>query len=252
VNAHSADAEPTLFQWAGGAPAVLRTTQIFYGKYVPNDSLLSTVFAKMPPDHPERVAAWIGEVFGGPKAYSSEYGDYNRMIAEHLDRRLTEAQRSRWVALMSQSADDAGLPTDPEFRAAFAAYLEWGSRITVENSQPGAAPPPNMPIPKWWWVCNAVPHARRSALAAPEAEVHVTLPAPGEAVSFERHIRGLFRTMDRQSMMVVFDLWAHDDVKNHASAIASRLADGTMPCDGGWSAERVAIFQRWVDEGCAP
>ena len=246
------EVEPTLFAWAGGFPALLRMTQIFYGKYVPEDGLLSPIFAKMSADHPERVAAWLGEVFGGPKAYTTEYGDYNRMISEHLNRRLTEAQRSRWVALMGKSADDAGLPTDPEFRAAFAAYLEWGSRIAVENSQGGAAPPPNMPVPKWWWVCNAVPRARQSALA-PAAAAHVAeIPGPGEALGFERHVRGLFRTMDRQSMKFAFDLWSHADVAKHARAIAERLASGTMPCDGAWPPERVALFERWIDEGRAP
>ena len=47
-------------------PALLRLTTIFYEKYVPEDPLLGPLFANMAPDHPERVAAWLGEVFGGP------------------------------------------------------------------------------------------------------------------------------------------------------------------------------------------
>jgi truncated hemoglobin YjbI len=35
----------------------------------------------MSPDHPERVAAWLSEVFGGPKFYSERYGGYSRMIS---------------------------------------------------------------------------------------------------------------------------------------------------------------------------
>ena len=69
------------------------------------------------------------------------------MVSQHMGKALTEAQRARWVRLMSQCADEAGLPTDPEFRAAFVSYLEWGSRIAVENSSPGAAPPQHMPVP---------------------------------------------------------------------------------------------------------
>src|SRR4029453_9724911 len=46
--------EPTLFEWAGGLPALTRMTRIFYGKYVPEDPLLSALFADMAPDHPER------------------------------------------------------------------------------------------------------------------------------------------------------------------------------------------------------
>ncbi len=101
----------------------------------------------MAADHPERVAAWLGETFGGPKTYTEQYGGYPHMVAEHIGKALTEPQRARWVRLLGQAADEAGLPTDPEFRSAFASYIEWGSRIAVENSQPGASPPRNMPRP---------------------------------------------------------------------------------------------------------
>jgi hemoglobin len=53
--------------------------------------------------------------------------------------------------LIAQAADDAGLPADPEFRSAFLAYVEWGTRLAVANSQPGAAPPPLAPVPRWGW-----------------------------------------------------------------------------------------------------
>jgi hypothetical protein len=74
------------------------------------------------------------------------------------------------------------------------------------------------------------------------------VPAPGEPVSFERHVKGLFRARDRGSMRFAFDLWSVDDVRTHAAAILSRLRDGSMPCDGTWPAERITVFERWVDE----
>ena len=42
------------------------------------------------------------------------------------------------VPLMSLAADDAGLPADPGVPLALMAYLEWGTRLAVLNSQPGA------------------------------------------------------------------------------------------------------------------
>jgi hemoglobin len=36
---------------------------------------------------------------------------------------------------MSRAADDAGLPDDPDFRSAFMAYVEWGTRLAFGNSQ---------------------------------------------------------------------------------------------------------------------
>jgi CDGSH-type Zn-finger protein/truncated hemoglobin YjbI len=243
------DRDPTLFEWAGGFPALLRMTKIFYGKYVPEDPLLSPLFASMSPDHPQRVAFWLGEVFGGPKAYSDTYGGYERMISQHLGKQLREKQRARWVQLLSRSAEDSHLPADPEFRAAFVAYLEWGSRIALENSQLEAHPPPHMPVPRWWWVCDATPAARPSALAPIEEAPTVTLPKPDEPISFAEHIKPLFRDRDRASMRFAFDLWSYEDVGAHADAIYQRIEQGSMPCDGSWPADWIDAFKRWVDSG---
>jgi truncated hemoglobin YjbI len=249
VSQGTPDTTPTLFEWAGGYPALLRMTKIFYGEHVPEDPLLAPLFADMSPDHPERVAAWLSEVFGGPSAYTERFGGYDRMVARHLGRGLREEQRARWVQLLCKSADDAGLTADPEFRAAFVSYLEWGSRIALENSQPGAHPPPHMPVPRWWWVCDATPGSRVPALATETSEVRNLPPGPGEPVSFERHIKPLFREVDRQSMRFAFDLWSYDDVVQHADAIHARLGAGTMPCDGAWPKERVEVFQCWIGSG---
>ena len=246
----SPEHEPTLFEWAGGFPALLRMTRIFYSKYVPQDPLVGPLFARMSPDHPERVAAWLSEVFGGPDFYSRQYGGYSRMISQHVGKCITEEQRVRWVKMLCQSADDAMLPGDPEFRAAFIAYLEWGSRIGKENSQQGAMPPPNMPVPRWWWVCNATPGSRVSALAPPQdLQQPVVFPGPDDPVTFTQHIKPLFRRMDRESMSFVFDLWSYGDVRTHAPEILRRLDNGTMPCDGAWPREKVDLFRRWIDGG---
>jgi len=66
-----------------------------------------------------------------------------------------------------------------------------------------------------------------------------------------RHIKPLFRKMDRESMSFVFDLWSCRDVSKHATEILKRLDNGTMPCDGAWPKERVDIFRRWIDSGMA-
>lgn len=95
--------------------------------------------------------------------------------------------------------------------AAFVGYLEWGSWIAKENSQPGAHPPLHMPDPRWWWVCDATLWSRVSALAPPQPESEpepVTLPGHDESVSFAQHIKPLFRQRDRQSMLFTFDLWS--------------------------------------------
>lgn len=141
---------PTVYEWAGGAAAFERLTTAFYRR-VQADALLAPLFAAMPADHPQHVAMWFAEVFGGPPTYTTELGGYPHMLAKHVNLGLTEAQRARWAQLIAASADDAGLPSDPEFRSAFAAYVEWGTRIALANSRPGATPPPAAPVPHWGW-----------------------------------------------------------------------------------------------------
>ena len=52
---------------------------------------------------------------------------------------------------MSLAADEADLPDDPEFRAAFVGYVEWGTRIALHNSEEGAEVVEQAPVPHWGW-----------------------------------------------------------------------------------------------------
>jgi truncated hemoglobin YjbI len=144
------DDAPTLYDWAGGAEALERLFTRFY-ELVLEDELLLPLFAGMDAGHPAHVASWIGEVFGGPATYTAERGGYENMLGHHLGLAITEPQRRRWVNLLVDAADEVGLPGDAEFRSAFMAYVEWGTRLAVENSRPDATPMPHAPVPRWGW-----------------------------------------------------------------------------------------------------
>lgn len=141
---------PTLYEWMGGAPVLEQLIAAFYAA-VARDAQLGPVFARMSPAHAAHVTAFLAEVFGGPAAYSAQHGGHAAMIRHHLGRALTEAQRKRWVDLLLETADGLGVPADPEFRSALVGYLEWGSRLAVINSQPGAVAVEDAPMPRWGW-----------------------------------------------------------------------------------------------------
>ena len=148
-----------------GFPALLRMTRLFYEKCVPADDLLGPLFANMSPEHPQRVAAWLGEVFGGPKQYSSTCGGYPRMLAQHFGKRIDEAHRARWVELLNTAAGEAGLPNDPEFRSVFGSYIEWA------HGWPSRTPRPT-PIRHGTCQCRAGagrPQPRQAAASPHEA-----------------------------------------------------------------------------------
>jgi hemoglobin len=144
-------APPTLFDWAGGRAAFERLIDAFYD-LVESDELLSPLFpGGVSDEHRRNVTTWWCEVFGGPGEYTETLGGYERMVGKHRDLAITPEQRFRFASLMSLAADDAGLPADPEIRSAFVAYVEWGTRLALQNSQPGAEVVQQAPLPHWGW-----------------------------------------------------------------------------------------------------
>jgi hypothetical protein len=69
--------------------------------------------------------------------------------------------------------------------------------------------------------------------------------------SFAQDVRPLFRDRYVQRMAFLFDLSSYDDVKANAERIYAALSEGSMPCDGAWPADQVALLRRWIDEGMA-
>ncbi|HEY0933968.1 MAG TPA: ferritin-like domain-containing protein [Trebonia sp.] len=247
--------EPTLFEWAGGLPALTRMTRLLYEKHVPADDLLAAVFATLPPGYPQREALRLAEVFGGPAWYSQRFGGAAAPPRWRPAAELTPAQLARWVALAARAADEARLPADPSFRAALAGYLEWSSRTLSADGS----------LPAWDWGPAGPPPGAGSEPAEPGSEPAepglepaepgppaVALPGPGATVSFEAHVKPLFRSRDRQSMLFAFDLWSAADVQAHAADVLVRLRNGTMPCDGVWPEQNTDLFSRWAESGFQP
>jgi len=142
---------PTIYEWAGGRPAFQRWLNVFYD-LVERDGLLAPVFGGTVTEaHRGSATKWWCEVMGGPSEYTARHGGYEHMLAQHIGLGVTAEQRLRFVTLLSRAADDAELPADPEFRAAIIGYAEWGSRLAVQNSQPGAEVASHAPVPRWGW-----------------------------------------------------------------------------------------------------
>jgi len=243
-------AEPALFEWAGGLGPLTRMARLLYEKHVPADALLAPAFADMTPDQPQQLARWLAAALGGPAASEPRGGRRPHAPVNPVGvtdgQPLTEEQRGRWVTLAGQAAGEAELPADAGFRSALSSCLEWVSR-TAAQAAPGTvtAPDPG-PVPRWDWPAGPPVTQAEAPGAEPPPPL---LPGPDAAVSFEAHIKPLFRERDRQSMSFAFDLWSADDVRTHAQEILRRVQDGSMPCDGAWPGERIEVFSRWTSTG---
>ena len=147
-----ADETPTIYEWAGGREAFARWLNRFYDLVEEQAPEIAAMFGgRVSDEHRARVTDWWVEVMGGPSAYTERRGGYEHMLARHRGLAITAEQRLAFVTMLSRAADDAGLPADPEFRAAIMGYAEWGTRLAVHNSQPGAQTVPHAPVPRWGW-----------------------------------------------------------------------------------------------------
>ena len=151
VSDEDAAAVPTIYEWAGGRPAFERWLGAFYD-LVERDELLAPAFGgTVTAEHRRNAVTWWCEVMGGPASYTEEHGGYEHMLARHRGLDITGEQRLHFVTLLSRAADAAGLPADPEFRAAIMGYAEWGTRLAVHNSGPATDVAEHAPVPRWGW-----------------------------------------------------------------------------------------------------
>lgn len=73
-------------------------------------------------------------------------------------------------------------------------------------------------------------------------------------VSFALHIAPLFTEDQVACMATMIDLVSYEEMRSSAEAVHEKLFDKSMPPDasGPWPDEWIALFRRWIDEGCAP
>jgi hemoglobin len=143
--------EPTIFEHLGGAEALHRLASAQYRRCLTDPSLIQVFGTKGRPGHVEHLAAWLGEVFGGPDTYTRELGGHGALLRHHANLAITEELRQRFVQAFLEAADEAKLPTDERFRRRFREYIEWGAGIAMAVSQPGADVSSHEPVPRWEW-----------------------------------------------------------------------------------------------------
>src|SRR5690349_23761435 len=115
---------PSLYEHAGGEPALHRLEQTFYDSVL-LDPLLQPLFGDGQPQHVDHLTMFTAESFGGPDAFSRELG-FAHLIAVHRGLEITEEQRQRFVELYLAALDAAGMPDDAPFREAVREHIEFG------------------------------------------------------------------------------------------------------------------------------
>jgi hemoglobin len=148
----AAPVRPSLFAFAGGEPAFLALAQAHHARCLA-DPELNHPFSHpdQHPQHVERLAWYWAEVLGGPPTFSQECSDQSTLLQLHAGNGDMGDLGRRFVECFASAADDAGLPADPEFRAALRAYMEWAVADVLVYSPVGARVPAGIGMPRWDW-----------------------------------------------------------------------------------------------------
>ncbi len=142
---------PTLYEFAGGESAFLALATAHHARCLA-DPELNHPFSHedQNPQHIERLAAYWGEVMGGPPVYSESCGDESGVLTMHSGNGDMSDLGERFLDCFVGALDDAKLPDDAEFRGAMRAYMRWA----VDNvlSYPEADDVPSrVAMPRWDW-----------------------------------------------------------------------------------------------------
>jgi hemoglobin len=141
---------PTLFAHAGAGPAFLALATAHHARCLADPELNHPFsHADQNPQHVPRLAAYWTEVMGGPTTFSDSMSDQGAMLHLHSGNGDMSDLGRRFVECFVLAADDAGLPDDPEFRAALRAYMEWAVDDVLSHSDDAA--PTQSPMPRWSW-----------------------------------------------------------------------------------------------------
>ncbi len=143
---------PTLYEAAGGAPALFALARAHHARCLA-DPELNHPFSHgdIQPDHVERLAAYWGEVLGGPPAYSERFGDESGVLVMHAGNGPMDDLGDRFVACFVAAMDDAELPADPELRGALRAYMRWAVDNVLQYAPVDAVVPTGAAMPRWDW-----------------------------------------------------------------------------------------------------
>jgi hemoglobin len=142
---------PTLYEFAGGEQAFAALARAHHARCLA-DPELNHPFSRqgIDPEHVERLGAYWAEVLGGPPTYSTRYSDQSALLTLHAGNGDVSDLGRRFVECFVRAADDAGLPADPEFRAALRAYMVWAVSDVLSYPERSDVPD-GAPMPHWSW-----------------------------------------------------------------------------------------------------
>ena len=142
---------PTLFEAIGGQAGVLHLAHAWH-KRVLADIVVAHAFSHgYHPQHTERLAAYWGEAWGGPRLYSNQMGNESTVVRMHSGNGDHEEMDERAIGCFAQALQDVGIE-DARLRQVLLDYFTWTTTTTMAaypNSKLDV--PVGLAMPCWSW-----------------------------------------------------------------------------------------------------
>jgi hemoglobin len=144
-------ARPSIYEFAGGDAAFFALAAAHHERCLQEPEISHAFSHGFNAAHVENLAFYWAEVFGGPARYSELLGGHSLMLEMHARTGAADDWGQRFVSCFVLAVDDAGLPTDPELRAALRAYMEWATEEVMSYAPAESQVPNELPVPRWGW-----------------------------------------------------------------------------------------------------
>jgi hemoglobin len=151
VNAPDAE-QVSVYEAAGGAPAMRALAHAWHQRCLA-DPEAQHPFSHpgLHPQHTERLAAYWGEMLGGPEAYSRELASVAHIVRIHSGNGPhpeLDAATERCFAL---ALDDAGISDDERLRSTLVDWFAWSNRVVNHTYERPELVPDDLTLPHWSW-----------------------------------------------------------------------------------------------------
>ncbi len=142
---------PTVYEFAGGEAAFLALATALNERCLADPVLNHPFSHPGHPQHLERLAGYLAEVFGGPPTYSESCGGHSAMLLIHSQSGAEDDLPSRFVSCFDSAVEDAAFSYDLEFRQLLHEFIVSATREVHTYSPHGSVVPQSLEMPRWSW-----------------------------------------------------------------------------------------------------
>lgn len=143
--------DSTLYDAMEGDEGILRLAHAWHERVMADEIVAHAFSHGFHPQHTERLAAYWGEAWGGPTAYSQRYVSESSVVRMHSGNGLHEEMDRRAIECFDHALDDVGI-ADLALRRALHEYFAWATTNSMASYPESVDEvPSNLRIPHWSW-----------------------------------------------------------------------------------------------------